>query len=48
MSADEIQAALARIERRAQGRHGVEITCEDTPPIPGVVFGYALNISART
>jgi Fe-S-cluster-containing dehydrogenase component len=45
MSADEIAAALGRIERRALRRHGVEIQCEDTPPIPGVVFGYALNIS---
>ena len=45
MSRDEIQAALQRIERKALRKHGVAITCEDTPPIPGVVFGYALNIS---
>lgn len=45
MDADEIAEALARIERRAQRTHGVEITCENSPPIPGVVFGYALNIS---
>jgi len=45
MSKDEIQAALQRIERKAQRQHGVAIHCEDTPPIPGVVFGYALNIS---
>ena len=45
MSRDEIQAALQRIERKALRKHGVEIHCEDTPPIPGVVFGYALNIS---
>ena len=42
---DEIQSALARIERKAKRAHGVEITCTDTPPMPGVVFGYALNIS---
>nr|VFJ45819.1 MAG: prokaryotic molybdopterin-containing oxidoreductase family, iron-sulfur binding subunit [Candidatus Kentron sp. DK] len=45
MTPEEIQDALHRIERRAKRRFGVEITCENTPPIPGVVFGYALNIS---
>ena len=45
MSADEIQAALGRIERRAEREHGARIHCEDTRPLPGVVFGYALNIS---
>jgi molybdopterin-containing oxidoreductase family iron-sulfur binding subunit len=45
MSRAEIDAALERIERRAQRKFGVEISCEDVPPIPGVVFGYALNIS---
>lgn len=45
MTPEEIEAALARIERRAQREYGAEITCEDTRPLPGVVFGYALNIS---
>lgn len=45
MTPDEIAAALARIERRAKRQHGVDIRCTDTPPQPGVVFGYALNIS---
>jgi molybdopterin-containing oxidoreductase family iron-sulfur binding subunit len=45
MTPDEIKAALARIERKAERKFGVEIICEDTKPIPGVVFGYALNIS---
>ncbi len=45
MTPEEIEAALRRIERRAQRRFGVEITCQDIPPIPGTVFGYALNIS---
>jgi molybdopterin-containing oxidoreductase family iron-sulfur binding subunit len=45
MTPDEIAAALQRIERRAERRFGVPITCEDVPPIAGVVFGYALNIS---
>jgi len=45
MSADEIAAALERIERKAERRYGVEIECENTPPQPGVSFGYAINIS---
>ncbi len=45
MSPEEIEEALARIERRALRETGVRIKCENTPPIPGVVFGYAINIS---
>ena len=45
MTPDEIAAALARIERKAQRQHGVAISCANTPPIPNTVFGYALNIS---
>jgi len=45
MTPEEMKDALARIERKAQRRFGVDIKCEDIPPIPGVVFGYALNIS---
>ncbi len=45
MTPDEIRSALERIERKAQRKHGVAIHCEDTKPQPGVVFGYALNIS---
>ena len=45
MTPEEIGEALARIERKARRRFGVDIKCENTPPIPGVVFGYAINIS---
>jgi Fe-S-cluster-containing dehydrogenase component len=45
MSPEEIQDALERIERKAERRFGKAIDCENTPPIPGVVFGYAINIS---
>jgi molybdopterin-containing oxidoreductase family iron-sulfur binding subunit len=45
MTRDEIGAALARIERRAKRVHGASIGCEDVRPMPGVVFGYALNVS---
>ncbi len=45
MSPEEVEAALERIERKAKARYGVDITCKDTPPLEGVVFGYAINIS---
>ena len=45
MTPEEIEDALARIERKAKRRFGVDINCENTPPQQGVVFGYALNIS---
>ncbi|MBK1634091.1 4Fe-4S ferredoxin, partial [Thiohalocapsa halophila] len=45
MGPDEINQALARVERDAQRRLGASITCENTPPQPGVVFGYALDVS---
>jgi len=45
MSAEEIADAIGRIERRAQRRYGVDITCKDVKPQDNVVFGYALNIS---
>ncbi|MDH3615504.1 MAG: 4Fe-4S dicluster domain-containing protein [Gammaproteobacteria bacterium] len=45
MSAEEIAAALERIERKAKSRYDVEIDCQNTPPQQGVVYGYAINIS---
>ena len=45
MSPDEVDEALARIERKAMRRYGVEIDVQNTPPQEGVVFGYAINIS---
>jgi len=45
MTPEEITNALERIERKAKRKFGRDITAENTPPIEGVVFGYALNIS---
>jgi molybdopterin-containing oxidoreductase family iron-sulfur binding subunit len=45
MTPEEMTEALARIERKVRRKTGVDITCENTPPIDGVVFGYAINIS---
>ena len=46
MTPDEIagRAGSASSARRSAS-YGVAITCEDTPPLPNTVFGYALNIS---
>lgn len=45
MTPDEVQEALARLERRYSAEFGRPVTVEDTPPIPGVIYGYALNLS---
>ncbi len=45
MSPEEVKEALARIERKAKRKFGVDISCENTPPQQGVVYGYALDIS---
>ena len=45
MTKDEVQEALARIERRAKRTYDVDIEVSNEPPQPGVVYGYALNIS---
>jgi len=45
MTPDEVKGAIARIERRAKRQHAVDITVGTEPPLDGVVFGYALNLS---
>ncbi|MDH5751699.1 MAG: 4Fe-4S dicluster domain-containing protein [Deltaproteobacteria bacterium] len=45
MSKEEIAEAIARIERQAKRDYGADIKVGNEPPIPGVVFGYALNVS---
>ncbi|MBS0002364.1 MAG: 4Fe-4S dicluster domain-containing protein [Thioalkalivibrio sp.] len=45
MSPEEIAAAVSRIERKAKRKFGRDIQVGNAPPIEGVVFGYALNIS---
>ncbi len=45
MTKEEIRQALVRIERKAKRQTGVDISVGNEPPIPGVVYGYALNIS---
>ena len=42
---DEKRDVLARIERDALEDYGAEVKVGDLPPIPGVKFGYAINLS---
>jgi molybdopterin-containing oxidoreductase family iron-sulfur binding subunit len=45
MTPAEKQAVLARIAREVEARHGVSVSIGDPPPLTGVEFVYALNIS---
>jgi len=45
MSKDEITATLARLEKKYTAAHGVDVKVGNTPALPGVLYGYALNIS---
>ena len=45
MSAEEVQAALGRIERNAMRDHDTEIEVRADPPKPDTVYGYAINLS---
>ena len=42
---EELDGVLRRIEAETRERHGVAVQVSDTPAIPGVQFGYALNLS---
>ena len=48
MTRQEIEEAIGRIERKAKRRYDVDIKVGDAPPPPGVVFGFALNLSRCT
>ena len=45
MTPVELQETLDRIARKAKRQYGADINCVDTPPLEGVVFGYAINIA---
>jgi molybdopterin-containing oxidoreductase family iron-sulfur binding subunit len=40
-----LHEALRDLERKYSERHGVDVTVADTPPLPGVEFAYALDLS---
>lgn len=45
LDADEKKAVLARLEAEAKATHGVDVTIADPPPIDGVKFAFAINLS---
>ena len=45
---DDKRELIARLEREADRKYGVAVTVNDPPPLEGVEFGYALNLSACT
>ena len=45
LSPDQIQQVLRRIEQDTLEEHGAHVSVSDDRPIPGVQFGYALNLS---
>ncbi len=45
MSPEQVKAAVTRIERKAKGELGTDIHVGTQAALPGVVYGYALNLS---
>jgi molybdopterin-containing oxidoreductase family iron-sulfur binding subunit len=45
MSPEEVEATIARLQRKTKRKYGKKISIDTTPPLPNVLFGYALNIS---
>ena len=48
LNAEEKKALIDSVERKAKERYGVDVDVRDPAPIPGVEFGYALNLSYCT
>lgn len=45
LSREDMEAILRRLEAQTLAEYGREVQIEDVRPIPGVQFGYALNLS---
>ncbi len=45
LSPDDVQRLLARIEKRNSARFGKKVTVSNQGPLPGVEFGYGLDLS---
>lgn len=45
LNEQELSDVLRRLELETERRHGREVRIEDVRPVPGVVYGYALNLS---
>jgi molybdopterin-containing oxidoreductase family iron-sulfur binding subunit len=45
LTGDEMKSVLARMEKNYSEQYGKSVKVSATPPIPGVLFGYALDLS---
>ena len=45
LSKDEIQTVIARLEKEYEEKFGKAVKVGNEPPMPGVIFGYALDLS---
>lgn len=45
LDATQRKAMLARLEAKAKAKYGRDVTITDPPPLRGVEYGYALNLS---
>lgn len=45
LSKDEVNSAIARLEQEYREKYGKEVHVGNEPPMPGVIFGYALDLS---
>ncbi|MBX3743801.1 MAG: 4Fe-4S dicluster domain-containing protein [Verrucomicrobiae bacterium] len=45
LSAVDLHVILRRLENETRDQYGAEVTIADPKPLPGVKFGYALNLS---
>ncbi len=45
LSPEELKERLAQLEKRYSEEYGKNVRVSATPPIPGVLFGYALDLS---
>lgn len=45
LTEDDKQKVFAQLEAETKERYGADVTISDPKPIPGVCFGYAINVS---
>ena len=45
LSKSEVQTVIARLEKEYKEKYGKEVKVGNTPPVPGTIFGYALDLS---
>jgi len=45
LSPEELKQVIARMEKNYEKEYGAKITVNSTPPMPGVLYGYALDLS---